>query len=73
MANVGNRSWADVIAARVEAGETVPRISRQYAEQVLGRRLLRGGKHAQRPDNKDKQAGQAADFVESNDDRMVVL
>jgi len=73
MANVGNRSWADVIAARIEAGETVPRISRQYAEQVLGRRLLRGGKHAARPDVKDRQAGQAADFERPADTEMVVL
>ena len=66
--SVGNRSWADVIAAKVEAGETVSRISREYAEQILGRRLLRGGKHARRPDTKDKQAGDYRD-----DNEMVVL
>lgn len=67
----GGRQWAHDIAQRVEAGETLPRISVKYAEQVLGRPILRGGKHAARPDAKDRQAGQARDFNDPNE--MVVL
>jgi len=66
--SVAGKEWAAAIARRYEAGETVPRISVQYAEEVLGRQLLRGGKHAQRPDTKDRQAGDYRD-----DKEMVVL
>ena len=66
----GNRDWAGVIAARVEAGETVAHAVKSAAEQVIGRKLLRGGKHVQRPDAKDRQAGQVNEF---DDDKMVVL
>lgn len=65
---MADKSWAHVIAQRVEAGETVPTISWLYAEEVLGRQILCGGKHAQRPDAKDKQAG---DYRDRDD--MVVL
>ena len=65
---MAGKEWASEIARRYEAGETIPRISVKYAEDVLGRPLLRGGKHAQRPDTKDKQAG---DYREADD--MVVL
>lgn len=52
----------EAIARRVEAGERVPYVARKYAEEVLGRSILRGGRHAQRPDAKDRQAGQADEF-----------
>lgn len=68
---MGNRSWAQTIAERAERGETLPRKSIELAEAVLGRKILRGGKHAVRPDAKDRQAGQAADFT--SDDSMVIL
>ncbi len=63
----GNREWARRIAARVEAGERVDRYSINLASEALGRRILRGGKHAVRPDAKDRQAG---DF---HDDELVPL
>ena len=63
----GNREWARRIAARVEAGERLDRYAVNLAAEALGRTILRGGKHALRPDAKDRQAG---DF---NDDELVPL
>lgn len=63
----GNREWAQRIAARVESGELVGRYAIVMASAVLGRPILRGGKHVQRPDVKDRQAG---DYC---DDEMVAL
>ena len=63
----GSREWARRIAARVEAGERVARYAVSLASEALGRPILRGGKHAQRPDAKDRQAG---DFT---NDEMVPL
>lgn len=63
----GNREWARRIAARVEAGERLDRYAVNLASDALGRPILRGGKHAVRPDAKDRQAG---DF---HDDELVPL
>lgn len=63
----GNREWARRIAAKVEAGERIDRYAVNLAAEALGRPILRGGKHAERPDAKDKQAG---DF---RNDEMVPL
>lgn len=63
----GSREWARRIAARVEAGERVDRYAVNLASEALGRTILRGGKHAYRPDAKDRQAG---DF---RDDELVPL
>lgn len=57
----GSREWAKRIAARVESGQFVERYPITLAAEVLGRPILRGGKHAQRPDVKDKQAGDRHD------------
>lgn len=53
----GDRSWAYRLAARVEAGAFVDRLAVEWASEVLERPILRGGKHAVRPDAKDMQAG----------------
>lgn len=53
----GSKAWAYRLAARVEAGEFVERSVIELASQVIGRPILRGGKHAVRPDAKDRQAG----------------
>lgn len=63
----GNREWARRIAARVEKGERIDRYVVNLASEALGRPILRGGKHAVRPDAKDRQAG---DF---RNDEMVPL
>lgn len=63
----GSREWARRIAARVEAGEFIERYAIGLASAVLGRPILRGGKHAVRPDGKDRQAG------DRHDDEMVTL
>ena len=52
----GNRAWALAIAERIEAGKFVDRIAQEWAAEVLDRPLLKGGKHARRPDVKDLQA-----------------
>lgn len=53
----GNRDWARKLAHRYEVlGEHLPIYAVRCAEEVLGRQLLRGGKHARRPDAKDRQA-----------------
>ena len=52
----GNKEWARAIARRAEKGEPVDRIAIEMASSVLGRTILRGGKHAARPDIKDRQA-----------------
>lgn len=63
------RKAFEEIARRIEAGETLSPIARKYAEEVLGRRILRGGKHAVRPDAMDRAAGDVID----GDEPMVVL
>lgn len=63
------RAVFEGIARRIEAGETVSPIARRYAEEFLGRRILRGGKHAVRPDHMDRAAG---DIPEA-DEGMVAL
>lgn len=54
---VGNKDWMTKIEGRVAAGECVPYLVQKMVEEALGRPLLRGGKHAYRPDTKDLQAG----------------
>lgn len=51
------RKVFEEIARRIEAGESVSPIAQRYAEEVLGRRILRGGRHAARPDRADLVAG----------------
>lgn len=68
---MGDRSWAMHVAERVEAGESVARIAIEWASDVLGRRLLRGGKHTCRPDAMDLQAGDYHDDYQ-NDDRVAI-
>ena len=63
----GDRSWARRLADRVESGEVVERFPIELASEVLGRQILRGGKHAVRPDTKDLQAGDYHD-----DDRVAI-
>jgi len=63
----GSRDWAVRVATRVEAGEFVARISIDWASEVLGRPILRGGKHTHRPDTKDLQAG------DYHDERVVAI
>lgn len=53
----GDKSWAFRLACRVESGECVERYAVNLAAEVIGRPILRGGKHAIRPDVKDRQAG----------------
>ena len=53
---VGNKDWIKKIEDRVAAGECVPFLVQKMAEDMLGHPLLRGGKHAERPDTKDLQA-----------------
>ena len=53
----GNKDWARSVEARYAKGAIVPRIAVDWASEVLGRPLLRGGKHQRRPDVMDKQAG----------------
>lgn len=53
----GDKAWAHRIAKRVEGGELIERYAVNLAAEVLGRPILRGGKHAVRPDAKDRQAG----------------
>lgn len=53
---VGDKAWARRIEKRLSDGHEVPAISRRFAEEVLGRQLLRG-KVGQRPDAADRQAG----------------
>ena len=63
----GSRAWALRIAQRVESGEFIERYAINLASEVLGRPILRGGKHAARPDAKDLQAG------DHHDDEWVPL
>jgi hypothetical protein len=71
---IGNKAWASEVARLIEAGDRkIPGIAWRWAEEVLGRKILRGGKHAQRPDVKDRQAGQAAEHARDDDDGMVQL
>lgn len=64
-----DRAWARKIEERYGRGEKVPWAAVRKASDMLGRPLLRGGKHAQRPDAKDRQAGD----VERSDNEMVPL
>lgn len=57
----GSRAWALRIAQRVESGEFIERYAIGLASEVLGRPILRGGRHAERPDSKDRQAGDRHD------------
>ena len=57
----GSREWAVSIERRYAAGELIARIAIDWAAEVLGRPILRGGKHAARPDAKDRQAGDLHD------------
>lgn len=66
----GSRDWAVQIAERVEAGERVARIAVDYATDVLKRPILRGGKHASRPDTKDRQANDAHQYAD--DERVAI-
>lgn len=63
----GDRAWARRLAERVEAGEFVGHLAVEMASEVLDRPILRGGKHAVRPDTKDLQAGDYHD-----DDRVAI-
>lgn len=66
----GDKAWAHRIAKRVEAGEVIDRYAVNAASEVLGRPILRGGKHAVRPDAKDRQAG---DLHSHSRDEMVPI
>ena len=66
----GSKEWAVSIERRCAAGELIARLAVDWASEVLGRPILRGGKHAARPDTKDLQAG---DLHDLHDDRYVTI
>lgn len=66
---VGDKAWARRIEQRLAEGHEVPAIARRFAEDVLGRQLLRG-RVSRRPDAADRQAG---DDSFRDDERYVQL
>lgn len=57
------------IKARYEAGESIPPFARKQAEEVLGERFIRLAKPGNRPDARDRAAGDDS----FDDDGMVML
>lgn len=60
------------VKARYEAGEPVPLHVREMAEEVLGERFIRPARRGQRPDFRDREAGDRS-FDDDADGEMVTL
>lgn len=67
------RDLALEIEQKVAAGRRVDYYGRKWAAEVLGRPLLRGGRHAVRPDASDRRAGDDSFGGFDGDDDLVVI
>lgn len=67
------RDLALEIEQKVAAGRQVDYYGRKWAAEVLGRPLLRGGRHAVRPDVSDRRAGDDSFGGFDSDDDLVVI